>query len=129
MKQFLLWFFALLFSISIFAQKQTVFEQDSLRTVLPEIEQYYKVSFSYTDSLIDTKKVSVILDKLIDLESLLLTLSSQTNLKFERIHKTNIVISSFKENDLIAVCGQLLSKNKIVANAIIQIDNQYYLQY
>ena len=122
MKQFLLWFFALLFSISIFAQKQTVFEQDSLRTVLPEIEQYYKVSFSYTDSLIDTKKVSVILDKLIDLESLLLTLSSQTNLKFERIHKTNIVISSFKENDLIAVCGQLLSKNKIVANAIIQID-------
>jgi len=73
MKQFHLWFFALLFSISIFAQKQTVFEQDSLRTILPEIEHFYKVSFSYTDALVETKKASIILDNLVDLESFLLT--------------------------------------------------------
>jgi len=126
MKQFLLWIIALLFSISIFAQKQTVFEQDYLRNVLPEIEQYYKVSFSYTDTLVETKRVSVILDDIVDLKSLLLTLSSQTNLKFELINTTNIVISSFNENDLISVCGQLLCKNEIVANAIIQINNKYY---
>jgi len=126
MKQFLLWFSALLFSMSIFAQKQTVFEQDSLHTVLPEIEHYYKVNFSYTDTLVEAKKVSIILDDLVDLKSLLLTLSSQTNLKFEFINKTSIVISSFKETDLIAICGQLLSKNEIVANAIIQINNKYY---
>ena len=103
MKQFLLWCYALLFSAFIFAQKQTVFEQDSLHTVLPEIEQYYKVNFSYTDAIIKTKKVSIILDDLVDLESLLLTLSSQTNLKFELINKTNIVISSFNKADLISI--------------------------
>jgi len=126
MKQFLLWCFALLFSTYIFAQKQTVFEQDSLRVILPEIEHYYQVHFSYTDTIIDSKKASIILDDIISIESLLLTLSSQTNLKFELLDKSNIVISSFNKNDLIAICGQLLSKNEVVANAVLQINNRFF---
>jgi len=126
MKQFLLWCFALLFLTLLFAQKQTVFEQDSLQIVLPEIEHFYQVHFSFTDAIVDSKKVSIILDNIVSIESLLLTLSSQTNLKFELIDKKNIVISSFDRTDLISVCGQLLSKNEVVANAIIQINNNFY---
>jgi hypothetical protein len=125
MKQFLVWFLAL-FSTCIFSQKNTVFEKDLLKNVLPEIEQYYNVRFSYTDNLVHAKEVSIILDELVELKSLLLTLSSQTSLKFEFINNTNIVISSFNETDLIAICGQLLSNNEIVPNALIEINNVLY---
>ena len=126
MKQFLAWCFALLFSTSILAQKLPVFEQTELRLVLPKVATFYNTNFSYTDNLIDSKKVSIILDEMIPLESLLLTLSSQTNLKFEQLSPKNIVISSFKNNDLIKICGQLQCNNKTLANAIIQINNNTY---
>lgn len=126
MKQFLFWCFALLFSTSIIAQKQSVFEQVELHQVLPKISDFYNTNFSYTDQIIDTKKVSIILDDIVPLESLLLTLSSQTNLKFEQLSPQNIVISTFKDNDLITVCGQLQCNNKIVPNAIIQINSKTY---
>lgn len=126
MKQFLFWWFALLFSTFLVAQKLTVFEQTELRQVLPKIETFYATHFSYSDAVIQNKKVSIVLDKIISLEALLLTLSSQTDLKFEQISTQNIVISSFKNNDLITVCGQLQSNNKTVSNAIIQINNSTY---
>jgi uncharacterized protein Veg len=56
MKQYLLWFFALFFSICTLAQKQTIFEKESLKNILPEIEKFYKVSFSYADIIISKKK-------------------------------------------------------------------------
>lgn len=127
MKQFLLWCFALLYIVPLFAQKQTVFEQEELRIVLPKIERFYQTNFSYTDTLINTKKVSILLDKMIPLESLLLTLSSQTDLKFEKISAKNIVISSFLTTDLITVCGQLQCNNKTIANAIIKVAGNIYL--
>lgn len=126
MKQFLFWCFALLFLNSTLAQKLNVFEQTELRLVLPKVATFYNTNFSYTDNLIDSKKVSIILDEMIPLESLLLTLSSQTNLKFEQLSPKNIVISSFKNNDLITICGQLQCNNKTLANAIIQINNNTY---
>jgi hypothetical protein len=126
MKQFLLGFLALFFSTSIFCQKQSVFKDDLLKNVLPKIELYYNVSFSYTDALVTNKRVSIILDDLVEIKSLLLSLSSQTKLKFEAINNTNIVISSFNNNDKITICGQILSKNDVVPNAIIEIDNKLY---
>jgi hypothetical protein len=126
MKQFLCWCFALIFSIPIFAQKQTVFEQIELHQVLPKISEYYNTSFSYADTIIEGKKVSIVLDKIIALEDLILTLSSQTDLKFEQISSNNIVISSYKNKDLITVCGQLQSNNKTIANAIIRINKATY---
>ena len=126
MKQFLFWCFALLFSTSIIAQKLSVFEQTELRQVLPKVADFYNTNFSYTDNLIDSKKVSIVLDDMITLEDLILTLSAQTDLKFEKLSSKNIVISSFKKNDLITVCGQLQSNNKTIANAIIQINNKTY---
>lgn len=126
MKQFLFWCFALLLSTPLFAQKQTVFEQEQLHLVLPEIAAYYNTNFSYADKLIHSKKVSIILDEMISIESLLLTLSSQTNLKFEFLSPKNIVISEFKTNDLITICGQLYCNDRTVANAIIKINGDTY---
>lgn len=126
MKQFLFWCFALLFSTSIIAQKQSVFEQTELHQVLPKIAHFYNTNFSYTDQLITDKKVSIVLDDIIPLESLLLTLSTQTNLKFEQLSANNIVITTFTSSDLITVCGQLQCNNKTIPNAIIQINNQTY---
>lgn len=126
MKQFLFWCFALLLSTPLFAQKQTVFEQEQLNLVLPEIAKYYNTSFSYSDKLIDSKKVSIVLDEMIPIESLLLTLSSQTDLKFEVLSPKNIVISAFTSNDLITVCGQLYGNNRTIANAIIEIKGNIY---
>lgn len=126
MKQLLLGFLALFFSTCTFSQEHFVFEQDSLKNVLPEIEQYYKVNFSYKDKIVANKKVSIILDELVNIEDLILTLSSQTNLKFELISKTNIVISTFKANDLFTICGQLLNKNEVVPNASIKVDDKQF---
>ena len=126
MKQFLVWCFALLYSIPLFAQKQTVFEQVELHVVIPEIEKFYQTNFSYTNQLIHNKKVSILLDEIIPIESLLLSLSSQTDLKFEQISDKNIVISPFISTDLITVCGQLQCNNKTIANAIINVNNKIY---
>ena len=123
MKQFLFWCFALLFSTSIIAQKQSVFEQVELHQVLPKIAKFYDTNFSYADAIIENKKVSIVLDTMIALEDLILTLSAQTDLKFEQLSPKNIVISPFKTDDLITVCGQLQCNSKTIANAVIQINN------
>ena len=105
MKQFLFWCFALLFSTSIIAQKLSVFEQTELRQVLPKVADFYNTNFSYTDNLIDSKKVSIVLDDMITLEDLILTLSAQTDLKFEKLSSKNIVISSFKKTRIASPSG------------------------
>lgn len=126
MKQFLCWCFALIFSFPLFAQKQTVFEQVNLHQVLPQVSNYYNVNFSYADAIIENKKVSIVLDEMITIQDLVLTLSSQTDLKFEQLNQSNIVISSYNKTDFITVCGQLQSNNKTIANAIIRINNMTY---
>jgi len=126
MKQFLFWFFAFLLSTSIFAQKQTIFEQEAFTVVLPSIESFYQVHFSYTDAVLKDKKVSIVLDKIITINDIIHTLSAQTQLRFEFIDKQNIVISSFIPSDVITVCGQLFSNNEPIANASIQVGNLFY---
>ncbi|MGB0896170.1 MAG: TonB-dependent receptor plug domain-containing protein [Flavobacteriaceae bacterium] len=126
MKQFLLWCIALFVSTTVLAQKHTAFEQEELRLVLPKIASFYNTNFSYTDQLIAQKKVSILLDDIIPLESLLLTLSAQTDLKFEQINAEHIVITSFTNDDVITVCGQLQCNNKTIQNAVIQINNTTY---
>ena len=126
MKQFLFWCFALLFSTSIIAQKQSVFDQVELHHVLPKIAKFYDTNFSYADAIIENKKVSIVLDQMIALEDLILTLSAQTDLKFEQLSVKNIVISPYKANDVITICGQLQCNSKTIANAVIQINNEAY---
>ncbi len=126
MKQFLLWFYALFFSITTLAQNKNTFEKETLENILPEVEKFYDVNFSYTDMLIKEKKASIILDKYVSIKSLLLTLSSQTNLKFELISDKNITISAFTNKDLITVCGQLLANNEVIPNALLQINETLY---
>ena len=97
-----------------------------LEDILPEVEKFYDVSFSYTDMVIKQKKASIILDKFVPIESLLLTLSSQTGLKFEIISDKNITISSFTDKDLITICGQLLINKEVIPDAVIKISETTY---
>lgn len=126
MKQLLFWFFAFFIITFSFAQEQTVFEQESLVMVLPKIEDFYKVQFSYADILIANKKVSVVLDEIISLKAITQTLASQTSLKFEAIDSKNIVISSFSQTEKISICGQLLINNEPIENATLQIGDVFY---
>lgn len=126
MKQFLSWLFALLLFTTCFSQEQTVFEEEDLSVILPAIETFYTARFSYQDNIIQDKKASVLLDKIIPIESLLQTLSAQTSLKFELLKENYIVISNFKKQDNISICGQLLSNKEMVANATLKIGKTYY---
>ncbi len=126
MKQLLFWCFAMFFTMQLSAQKKRAFEQTPLQDVLPNIEQFYKVKFSFTDAIIESKKVTIILDDVISISDLLLTLETQTNLKFELISPEFIVISKFRNTDLITICGYLESNNNSVSNAVIQLNNQIY---
>ncbi|MFD0964369.1 FecR domain-containing protein [Pseudofulvibacter geojedonensis] len=126
MKQLLFWFFALLFFNNCYTQEQTVFEEEDLSVVLPAIESFYNARFSYQDKIIQDKKASILLDKIIPLESLLQTLSAQTSLKFELLKDNYIVISDFKKQDNISICGQLLSNNEKIGNATLKIGKSYY---
>ncbi len=126
MKHHLFWFFAFFFSLTIFAQKQTVFEQELLVTVLPNVEAFYQVHFSYTDAILKNKKVSIVLDKIITIQDIIHTLSAQTQLKFEVVDVGNVVITTFVSSDKVIVCGQLFSQNDPVANASLQVGNQFY---
>jgi len=126
MKPFLLGFIAFLVISTVSAQKQTVFEQEALVEVLPKIEQFYQVHFSYADELLQNKKVSVVLDKIVSIQDITHTLSFQTQLNFQFIDKTNIVITSFKKSDRITVCGQLFVNNEPLSNASLQVDNNFY---
>ncbi len=127
MKQFLLWFYALFFSITTLAQNKNIFKQETLENILPEVEKFYDVNFSYTDMLIKNKRASIILDKFVTIESLLLTLSSQTKLNFELVGDKNITISEFNNSDVITVCGQILTNNEVVPNAKLKINGFVYL--
>ncbi len=126
MKQHLFWYFTL-FTITITsAQKQTVFEQEKLLILLPKIEIFYQVHFSYTNAVLKNKKANIVLDKVITIANITHTLSSQTNLKFEFIDAKNIVISSFSDTDLITICGQLFIANKPFENGTITVNNQIF---
>lgn len=126
MKQLLIWFFAFYNLTFSFAQEQSVFEQENLSLILPKIEAFYDIQFSYTDVLIANKKVSIVLDNIISLEAITQTLSSQTSLKFEVIGSRNIVISSFSQVEKITICGQLLVNNEPIENATLQIGDRFY---
>lgn len=126
MKQLLICLFTLLFCNLSLSQKQDVFENKLLPEIIPEVESFYNVKFSYVDNLIKNKSVSILLDEIVPIESLILTLSSQTSLKFEIIDNNYVVISNFNENDLINICGQLYSKEETIENASIQIGDQFY---
>ena len=108
------------------AQKRTVFENSELSQVLPEIEAFYNVTFSYTDDIVANKPVSVILDDIVPIKSLLLTLAAQTTLKFSSISENYVVISKYKSSDTVKICGTLFLHDKPLENATIKVNHSIY---
>ncbi len=83
----------LLFSLTAFSQSQTVnHSQRELIDVLKEIEDTFKVRFSFSPELIDGKKIQLDLSGE-DLDAILLDLSLTTQLNFNKLNDQYYYIS------------------------------------
>ncbi len=104
-----------LWSISVFSQEETstiVLENMPLSEIILAIEQRYDVKFSYIDSLIDNKKVSIEVDPKTPLKDLIIELQQKSQLKFKITGNNYITISSFTKKDRVSVCGYILDDDQ-----------------
>ncbi|MBQ0735632.1 FecR domain-containing protein [Aquimarina celericrescens] len=104
-----------LWSISVFSQEETsviVLENMPLSEVIKVIEQRYNVKFSYIDSLVDDKKVSITIDPKTPIENLLKELAQKSRLKFKVTGNNFVTISSFNKKDKVFVCGYILDEDE-----------------
>lgn len=97
-----------MYTVSIHAQQQ-YYTNTSLKKVLSALEKTYDVKFSYSDKLINTKKISLVVsDQSID--QLLISLQKKTNLIFQQVTKRYIIISEKNINTRFTACGYLVDK-------------------
>ncbi len=104
-----------LWSISVFSQEETsviVLENMPLSEVIKAIEERYNVKFSYIDSLVDDKKVSITIDPKTPIENLLTELAQKSRLKFKVTGNNFVTISSFNKKDKVFVCGYILDEDE-----------------
>ncbi|GAA4274547.1 TonB-dependent receptor [Aquimarina gracilis] len=98
--------------MSVFSQEKTsstiVLEDIPLPEVINAIEQRYDVKFSYIDSLLDEKKVSIVVDPKLPLNDLIIKLQERTGLKFKITGNNYVTISAFSKKDSVSVCGYIL---------------------
>ncbi len=103
----------ILWNISVFSQEKTkvvVLENKPLSEVIPVIEELYSLKFSYIDSLLDNKQVSITLSPKFSSKDLIQKLQQQTSLRFERTGKNFVTISKYSKKDSITVCGYILDE-------------------
>ncbi|WP_421876201.1 TonB-dependent receptor plug domain-containing protein [Marinoscillum sp.] len=94
-----------LFSVVLHAQERV--EEDSLVSILRQVEGQFGVRFSYSDELIQDKQVTLQINESTDLYELLNQLQEATNLRFNRVGEGYVVIRQFENDDELSVCGYL----------------------
>lgn len=104
MKNFFLIFF--LISSAAFSQKKT-----SLKQALSQLSKTHHIEFSYSEDIIQKFK-TITIDSKLNLEQVLLSMSLQTDLVYEKIDAKNYIIRN-KTKKTHQVCGVVFSqKNK-----------------
>lgn len=83
-----------------------------LLEVISIIEEFYNLKFSYIDTTIENKNISITLNSKLSLKSLIRELQKQTSLSFKITGNNFVTISSFNKNDTITVCGYVLDKKQ-----------------
>lgn len=103
-----------LWSISVFSQEETsviVLEDIPMSEVILQVEKRYNVKFSYIDSLLDNKKITIEIDPKTPLKELISELQQKSQLKFKITGSNYVTISSFNKKDKVFVCGYILDDN------------------
>ncbi len=101
--------------ISVFSQEETeitVLQNKPLSEAIPIIEKLYNLKFSYIDTLIDNKEISITIDPGLSINDLIQKLQQQSSLKFELTGNNFITISPFNKRDRIAVCGYVMDEEE-----------------
>ena len=103
-----------LFCICIFCIGLSVFSQENnividvknapLSTVLSSLETQYNFSFSYINSVITNKIVTLKVTSKTIVKDVILTLEKQTGLKFEIIGDKFITIREYNSDDEVTIC-------------------------
>ncbi|NIJ43863.1 hypothetical protein FHR24_000302 [Wenyingzhuangia heitensis] len=103
MKHFLCYF--LFFTLGVFSQEKT-----SLKNALFQLSTKYKIQFSYKDSSVEKFK-NISFNNSQSIDSILLSLSLQTQLVFEKIDNKNYVIR-FLNTKKKSICAYVVSSKK-----------------
>ncbi len=102
--------------ISVSAQEETQqiisINDEPLLSSISRIEAFFNVKFSYVDTTIDNKNISLELTPKDLLEDIISLLQKQTQLKFTITGNRYVTISQFQKNDLTYVCGYILDDRK-----------------
>lgn len=98
------------FTFCCFAQQKISadFQNESLDTVIQQLEKDYGLVFSFTQQLINNQSITVVIENQ-ELETALTTILSNTNLDFKVVNKTFIVLKKSAETDEIwTLCGTIM---------------------
>lgn len=103
-----------LVSMILFSQeKRKGFDvkNELLTNIIPSIEDRYDVKFSYLDTTLSNKFVSLQLTSETTLKELIVDLQKQTLLKFEVTGDSFVIIRKYTDKDTISICGYILDEN------------------
>jgi TonB-dependent Receptor Plug Domain len=106
----------------LFAKAQNT--SSPLRSILNDLEERYKVSFTYADETIENISIPPPADSL-NITEVLVYLRKSTSLNFNKLDSRFITISS-KIAEKINICGFLIDAGNqaIIGGATIQVDDQ-----
>lgn len=93
-----------------------------LEKILQQIENTYEIKFSYVDSILESKIISIQINPELPLANLLADLEIKTKLRFEHASEKYVIVRNFSDEDKIRICGYILDdKNRPVVSATIKI--------
>lgn len=106
LKQFV--FLLFVFCGTFYVQSQEKqFTNAPLKEVLLQLEKDYKVKFSYSDNLIETKTISLKISSS-NLDEITQQLQLKTNLFFQKVTKRYIIISEKTKGSKSTACGYII---------------------
>ncbi len=125
MKNWLLLLFVLIAS-KVFSQEtiSVSYKQEPLKNVLSDVEKKTNLMFSYSEEIVQDKKVTLV-NSSISEGKLLSELAHQTNLKFEKVSLTQIIVTV--PSGKITICGYLFDSNtrEILPFATVAVKGTY----
>lgn len=87
---------------------QETIKTTSLLKLIPQLEQQYKLQFNYVESNVQKQ---VFFQQELTLKETFDSLEKQTQLRFEWIDNTQVIIRNLKPTDLVSVCGYVITDN------------------
>ena len=102
-------------SISVSSQEEAntiAIHNRPLPEVIPVIEEFYSLKFSYIDSFIKDKNISLTLTHQLSLEDLIKKLQQQTKLQFKITGENFVTISLLNKKETISVCGYIFDEEQ-----------------